>query len=661
MVRLHTLGTIDLRNARGAELRAILVQPRRLALLTSLAVTTPHGFQRRDRLIALFWPEEDTECSRASLNRAVYFLRQTLGEGVVVSRGVEEIGLDRERFWCDADAFDAAMAGGQMRQALELYQGDLMPGFFVSRAPGFEEWLEGERARLKARACEGAWALVEVETVAGNLPLAAQWARRAVELAPFDEPGVRRLLVLLDRSGDRAGAAAVYRRFAESLAAQLGMVPDYQTRALIEAIRVPREPCGGTPVTTRADRADITPVAETPSVARARRPTARSLAVWSSTLLVIGAGIAAALLTGRPRAVESLRVDVERFINRTGDPAFDRVAPPPRTVSSRAWFRPAWCGPSPRRRQACRGGVKCPGTPSFPCGNECEARPVRSCPGRTSAKPGWCACTCRSPTIGGEAGVGLAPMPASVAAADDVLDQIRVRVAGGVAVLSSSYYASLLPIVSSPPTIEAYQDFQEGLRLQSARQGAEAVRHFRLAVAEDSGFTWPLVHAALSGLRFSEPQGQQVDSMLAELDAVRERLSPLERHLVGICTRCASRIGKAATAPSGKRRRSLPISSATPRRPVPCSCSGRAGLSGPHSAPNGQHLPGGCQELLVRPYPLVPSARRAPERAGRGSRGSPLRPGQCKPAGAGDPGAGRPRTNRSRACPSRHPPHAAAG
>ena len=170
LVRLQTLGTIDLRDAQGGELRAILVQPRRLALLTCLALTRPVGFLRRDRLLPLFWPETDTERCRRSLNRAVYFLRRSLGESIVLSRGVDEIGLNRDRFWCDAADFETALDEGDSRRALDLYRGDLMPGFFVSSAPGFEEWLEGERARLRVRASEAAGALVDVEEATGNLP-----------------------------------------------------------------------------------------------------------------------------------------------------------------------------------------------------------------------------------------------------------------------------------------------------------------------------------------------------------------------------------------------------------------------------------------------------------------------------------------------------------
>src|SRR5215207_3913289 len=98
MQRLRTLGTLELRHANGDDVRTILAQPKRAALLVYLAIAQPRGFHRRDRLLALFWPEHDTERARASLNRAIYFLRRELGDGIVISRG-DEVGLDRTRFW----------------------------------------------------------------------------------------------------------------------------------------------------------------------------------------------------------------------------------------------------------------------------------------------------------------------------------------------------------------------------------------------------------------------------------------------------------------------------------------------------------------------------------------------------------------------------------
>ena len=38
-----------------------------------------------------------------------------------------------------------AIEGSRLEEALALYQGDLLPGFFLSDSPEFERWLEGER------------------------------------------------------------------------------------------------------------------------------------------------------------------------------------------------------------------------------------------------------------------------------------------------------------------------------------------------------------------------------------------------------------------------------------------------------------------------------------------------------------------------------------
>src|SRR5207249_2822569 len=92
----------------------------------------------------------------------------------------------------------------------------LLNGLHVSGVPEFERWLDEERERLRRRACEAAQLLTEREAGAGNQVGAARWALRLTELSPFDETAVRRLVELLDRMGDRAGAAA---RSASSVAA----------------------------------------------------------------------------------------------------------------------------------------------------------------------------------------------------------------------------------------------------------------------------------------------------------------------------------------------------------------------------------------------------------------------------------------------------------
>src|SRR5438034_3666798 len=237
MIELRMLGTLSLTSADGRDVRALLGQPRRLALLAYLAAAPPQGFHRRDSLLALFWPELDQEHARAALRQALHVVREALGDDVVVTRGDEDVGIQADRLWCDVAAFDRAVAAGRSAEALELYRGHLLEGFFIPGAAEFERWLEGERARLRQAAARGAQALVEQCEAADDLHTALEWARRAAQLAPQEEGPLRRLVTLLDRLGDRAGAVAAYEEFAKRLGADLETEPAAETKALLSAVR----------------------------------------------------------------------------------------------------------------------------------------------------------------------------------------------------------------------------------------------------------------------------------------------------------------------------------------------------------------------------------------------------------------------------------------
>ena len=90
VIRLRTLGQLDLEGPGGHEVRNALAQPKRAALLAYLALATPRGHHRRDALLALFWPESDIERARNALNQAVHFLRLSLGSGTIINRSGDD-------------------------------------------------------------------------------------------------------------------------------------------------------------------------------------------------------------------------------------------------------------------------------------------------------------------------------------------------------------------------------------------------------------------------------------------------------------------------------------------------------------------------------------------------------------------------------------------
>jgi len=248
MIRFRTLGGLDLRDDSGHEFLSILRQPKRLALLAYLAIATPAGYHRRDTILALLWPEMDGDRARSALRQAVHFLRRTLGADIVQGHGGEDLGIVSDQFWCDARAFDDALARGQAAEALELYSGDLLHGFFVTGASNeFDEWLAQQRARRRQRAIESAWALADRCEATGSGTEAVRWSRWAAERAPDDERSHRRLIALLDRLGDRIGALRAYENFVQRARDEFDAEPAAETQALVAAIRARTTPAATVP------------------------------------------------------------------------------------------------------------------------------------------------------------------------------------------------------------------------------------------------------------------------------------------------------------------------------------------------------------------------------------------------------------------------------
>jgi DNA-binding SARP family transcriptional activator len=237
MIRFTCLGSVDLVGRNGAPVVEVLAQPKRVALLTYVALFNHGGFVPRDLLLEVFWPESDTDHARNSLNQALHRLRSALGPEALETRGKHEIRLSRDAVWCDALAFRSALEAGRAGEATELYGGDLLEGLHASSGGGFQRWLDGERAKLRRQFCDAAWRRAEEAEAAGNLGTAIELAREAVSKAPFDEVALRRLMELLVRVGDRAEALRAYELFGTRLVEELGVEPDPATEALAEALR----------------------------------------------------------------------------------------------------------------------------------------------------------------------------------------------------------------------------------------------------------------------------------------------------------------------------------------------------------------------------------------------------------------------------------------
>ena len=129
--------------------------------------------------------------------------------------------------------FRRALDEERWSDAVALYRGDFLDGFFVRNAVDFDQWATSERARLNALATRAASAYVIALERAGRVAEAVVAAERALELAPYDEAVFRDLIRLLILSDNRTRAEAAARGFIERLALDMGGSPSAETARLV--------------------------------------------------------------------------------------------------------------------------------------------------------------------------------------------------------------------------------------------------------------------------------------------------------------------------------------------------------------------------------------------------------------------------------------------
>ena len=246
-LRLRTLGGLAVE--RNPPLGpGAAAQRRPLALLALLAAASERGVSR-DKLLACLWPESSQEKARHLLTQTLYALRRDLhAQGLFL--GSNELKLNPRVLSTDVQEFEAALTQGELERAVALYHGPFLDGFFLSGAPEFERWTDGERARLAqclGRACE---ALATAATARGDHPAAVEWCRRLTALDPLNSRYALGLVKALAATGDRAGALRYARTHADLLRTELGAAPDEAFTATVSELRaqttgpVPRAAAG---------------------------------------------------------------------------------------------------------------------------------------------------------------------------------------------------------------------------------------------------------------------------------------------------------------------------------------------------------------------------------------------------------------------------------
>jgi DNA-binding SARP family transcriptional activator/TolB-like protein len=231
LIRIRFLGGASVVTESGM-LQGRAVQPRRMALLALLAAS-PHGVSR-DRIVALLWPETAEARARHLLSTALYEVRKALGKGVIVTTG-DRVAFEPTEVSSDVAQFRSC-AEDDLDAAVGLYDGPFLDGFHLSRARGFDEWLEDERRSLARTYEQVLEALANRRAREGDAEGAAAAWQRLAEQSPADARVAKACMEALVASGNRAGALLHAERYARAMETRFGLLPDPGVAALARRI-----------------------------------------------------------------------------------------------------------------------------------------------------------------------------------------------------------------------------------------------------------------------------------------------------------------------------------------------------------------------------------------------------------------------------------------
>lgn len=239
--------------------------------------TRPHA---REKLADLLWPELPSRRARSNLSQALYNLRIALGGQelshpfLLVTRETLQLHpqapawidyMEFERLLASCDAHrhpegdSCQLCTDWLQQAVTLYRGKLLEGYFFGGNSPFDEWLLVSRERCERRLVVAFQAQIERLEHSGELERAIQLSRVLLDVEPIREPVERHLIRLLAANGQDHQALAQYQSLRGYLKEALGVEPDPGITALVESL----SSAAGRPGASQAKRyrlpEDLTP------------------------------------------------------------------------------------------------------------------------------------------------------------------------------------------------------------------------------------------------------------------------------------------------------------------------------------------------------------------------------------------------------------------
>jgi len=205
----------------------------------------PKRIHAREELIEMLWSEFEPNAGRTSLRTALASLRRQLeppgtpsGSFLIANRS--NIQINSDTVTSDVSEFEFAFKTAAqttnssekidlLARAVELYQGELLPGYY-------ENWIITERGILAENFLDALRRLAAALEQAGEFERAIDYARRRIAADRWREEAHAELMRLYAATGQISAAKRQYDQLKQILRDELNVQPAPETRSLVERL-----------------------------------------------------------------------------------------------------------------------------------------------------------------------------------------------------------------------------------------------------------------------------------------------------------------------------------------------------------------------------------------------------------------------------------------
>jgi DNA-binding SARP family transcriptional activator len=222
--------------------QSIKIPRRRSRALLYYLLSTPSP-QPRERLLTLLCGEIDEERARNTFKTLLAEVRSLLRS---LDPGLEWILNDgshlrlnpRAPLWLDTEIFEKTIAGASrnLNQAINLYRGSFLDGFFLKGAPDFDAWVRSARDHFHRLYIKALRQLAEVYESEHQFEQAINCTQLLLRADPLLEEAYAHLMKLYWMTGERIEALRQYAQLRAVLAREMAIRPSATTQALYEQI-----------------------------------------------------------------------------------------------------------------------------------------------------------------------------------------------------------------------------------------------------------------------------------------------------------------------------------------------------------------------------------------------------------------------------------------